>query len=426
MSVPTAPADAVPHRRSRLRTAGLVLLLVIGLLAAGMAVRFLVTRTEARDRQAGFQPFYDPPASLPSMLGTLIRSEPLGEPWTSIRAAAALRILYVTELPDGTPAASSGMVFVPTGPAPAGGRPVVAWAHPTVGFGDSCVPSRAEGQYAIEGWLQEMLDDGWVVVATDYVAMGTPGTPLYLVGASEARDVVNSVRAARQVPGADAGTRWGVWGHSQGGHAALWTGALAASLAPELQLVGVAAAAPAAELSPLITQQWTQPVSWVIGPPVAVSWPIVHAGVALAGVVGKAGISNYERLAYECIKPAAIEGLIRSEFRETFFAIDPMTDPAWMAAATAETPPALPPDLPLFLAQGTADPVVLPNTTALLRERFCEAGSTVMMSWMGGIGHMKAGEVAGPDAVDFLWARFAGSPATSTCGAPPAVPPYRG
>ena len=130
-----------------------------------------------------------------------------------------------------------------------------------------------------------MLDDGWVVVATDYVAMGTSGTPLYLVGASEARDVVNSVRAARQVAGADAGTRWGVWGHSQGGHAALWTGALAASLAPELQLVGVAAAAPAAELGPLITQQWSNVVSWVIWPPVAVSWPIVHPGVTLEGVV---------------------------------------------------------------------------------------------------------------------------------------------
>ena len=77
----------------------------------------------------------------------------------------------------------------------------------------------------------------------------------------------------------------GVWGHSQGGHAALWTGALAASLAPELQLVGVAAAAPAAELSPLITQQWSNVVSWVIGPPVAVSWPIVHPGVTLEGVV---------------------------------------------------------------------------------------------------------------------------------------------
>ena len=426
MAIPTAPAEIMPYRRSRLRTAGLVLLIGIGLLAAGAAIRVLVTRTEARDRQAGLQPFYDPPTPLPSTPGTLIRSEPLGVPWTSIRAAAALRILYVTELPDGTPAASSGMVFIPSGPVPAGGRPVVAWAHPTVGFGVSCVPSRAEGQYAIEGWLQEMLDDGWVVVATDYVAMGTPGTPLYLVGASEARDVVNSVRAARQVAGADAGTRWGVWGHSQGGHAALWTGALAASLAPELQLVGVAAAAPAAELSPLITQQWSNVVSWVIGPPVAVSWPIVHPGVTLESVVTRAGISNYERLAYECIKPAAMEGLVRSEFKETFFAIDPMTDPAWTAAATAETPPALSPELPLFLAQGTADPVVLPNTTSLLQERFCEAGSLVTMSWLGGVGHMKAGEVAGPGAVAFLWARFSGEPATSTCGEPPAVLPYGG
>ena len=142
VAIPTASSDTVPHRRSRLRTAGLVVLIVMGLLAVGVAIRSLATRTEARDRQAGLQPFYDPPTPLPSTPGTLIRSERLGAPWTSIRAAAALRILYVTELPDGTPAASSGMVFIPSGPVPAGGRPVVAWAHPTVGFGVSCVPSR--------------------------------------------------------------------------------------------------------------------------------------------------------------------------------------------------------------------------------------------------------------------------------------------
>jgi len=34
-------------------------------------------------------------------------------------------------------------------------------------------------------------------------------------------------------------------GHSQGGHASLYTGELAASYAPDLKLVSVAAAAPA-------------------------------------------------------------------------------------------------------------------------------------------------------------------------------------
>lgn len=41
------------------------------------------------------------------------------------------------------------------------------------------------------------------------------------------------------------------WGHSQGGHAVLWTGMLAPDYAPELDLVGVAAFAPATDLCAL-------------------------------------------------------------------------------------------------------------------------------------------------------------------------------
>jgi acetyl esterase/lipase len=46
--------------------------------------------------------------------------------------------------------------------------------------------------------------------------------------------------------------RFAVWGHSQGGQAALFTGLIAKSYAPELDLAGVAAAAPATELAMLL------------------------------------------------------------------------------------------------------------------------------------------------------------------------------
>jgi pimeloyl-ACP methyl ester carboxylesterase len=55
--------------------------------------------------------------------------------------------------------------------------------------------------------------------------------------------VLDAVRAARGLPGAGAGRSAVVFGHSQGGHAALFAGALAARYAPELDLLGVAAAA---------------------------------------------------------------------------------------------------------------------------------------------------------------------------------------
>ena len=56
-----------------------------------------------------------------------------------------------------------------------------------------------------------MMNLGWIVVSTDDVGMGTPGPNLYLVAQAEARDVVNSVRAARNVPEAHAGNRFIAW-----------------------------------------------------------------------------------------------------------------------------------------------------------------------------------------------------------------------
>ena len=99
-----------------------------------------------------------------------------------------------------------------------------------------------------------MVERGYVVSATDYPGLGTPGPHPYLVGISEGRAVLDSVRAARELPGAGGGRRFAVWGHSQGGQASLYTGILAKTYAPELNLVGVAAAAPATELAKLMAE----------------------------------------------------------------------------------------------------------------------------------------------------------------------------
>jgi acetyl esterase/lipase len=99
-----------------------------------------------------------------------------------------------------------------------------------------------------------MLARGYVVTATDYPGLGTPEVHPYLVGRSEARAVLDSVRAAKKIPEAGAGDRFAVWGHSQGGQAALFTGLEAARYAPELKIVGVAAAAPATDLAALMSE----------------------------------------------------------------------------------------------------------------------------------------------------------------------------
>ena len=86
------------------------------------------------------------------------------------------------------------------------------------------------------------------VAMTDYEGLGTPGRHPYIVGEREARSTIDIVRAARNVSTAHAGDRYVVWGHSQGGHAAMFSLHIADAWAPELQLQGVVAGAPPSQL----------------------------------------------------------------------------------------------------------------------------------------------------------------------------------
>ncbi len=109
--------------------------------------------------------------------------------------ATAQRMLYVSIGLDGAPIAVSGVVIVPSAAA-SRGRDVVAWAHPTTGVEVRCDPSlRSEFFDRIPG-LRAILAQGRIVVATDYPGLGTAGPRPYLIGESEARAVLDSVRAA--------------------------------------------------------------------------------------------------------------------------------------------------------------------------------------------------------------------------------------
>ena len=93
---------------------------------------------------------------------------------------------------------------------------------------------------------------GWVVVATDYSFAEKGGPHPYLIGEGEARATLDSVRAARQMSELTLDKRMVVWGYSQGGHAALWTGIVGPRYAPDLEILGVAAIAPAANIKNIL------------------------------------------------------------------------------------------------------------------------------------------------------------------------------
>ena len=397
----------------------------VALSAVLLAVALIGANQHTADEaQAAVAPFYETPANLPSTPGTLIRTEPLG---VVVPGAMTYRMLYSSQRPDGSIAVSSGMLFVPTAPAPAGGRPIVAWAHGTIGQGDSCAPSRPGNSLNdTANWLNQMISLGWVVTATDYTGLGTAGPNLYLVAKAEVSDVVNSVRAARQLPGIKASNRYVVWGHSQGGHSSLWSGHLAPKLAPELKLLGVAAAAPAANLNLIVGAQWSGLIGWGIGPEVADSWPLVNPALTLPGVVSQAGINNVDSIAQECLSSnkLLVQLLVRKALGQSFFEVNPINNPLWKAMGERETPPPLPASMPVFVGQSTADEVVLAWPNAVLQNQWCKAGSTISTLWVGEVSHQLTAETIGPDVVRWINDRFAGRPALRTCDlAPPVSPP---
>jgi hypothetical protein len=163
--------------------------------------------------------------------GTLVRAAPLPRRlWIPDTTRAAFRLTHVTTNAFGRRALSTGAVFVPKGRAPRGGWPVISWAHGTSGLGDACAPSRVGPALPERDrpYLARWMREGYAIVASDYVGLGTPGLMAYLHGRSTAHSVVDMVKAARsharrRPPGQRLARRWVVVGQSQGGGAAIYT-----------------------------------------------------------------------------------------------------------------------------------------------------------------------------------------------------------
>jgi hypothetical protein len=115
-------------------------------------------RTDENDEHATQPDFFRLPSPCPAGApGTLIRHERLlGAP----NSAIAWRVMYHSRDVLGHDVGVTGIVVAPVGPAPKGGRAVVAWAHPTTGSVPKCGPSRATDPFILIEGLKDLLADG--------------------------------------------------------------------------------------------------------------------------------------------------------------------------------------------------------------------------------------------------------------------------
>ncbi|NTU81277.1 MAG: hypothetical protein HGA45_18165, partial [Chloroflexales bacterium] len=202
----TMPPREPPGLLQRfVRTVGAALALLFSLAVAALSLR-------AHQGAPMVDAFYRPPADLPSAPGALLRVEPFTRALPP--TAQAWRVLYTTTRADGVPAVASSLVVAPANPPP-GSRPVIAWAHGTTGVDETCAPSLLKDPFGAGATpaLDQVIANGWVLVATDYIGLGTEGPHAYLVGPQAGRAVLDAVRAARQMPALSLSDQTVVWGH---------------------------------------------------------------------------------------------------------------------------------------------------------------------------------------------------------------------
>lgn len=346
--------------------------------------------------------------------GTVFRVWPLEG---GVRAGyKGYRILYRSTGIDDRPIAVSGAVLFPA-ESRAKDRPVIAWAHPTTGVVTRCAPTLMPNlSTSIQG-LDHFADAGYVVVAPDYEGLGTAGPHPYLIGGSAARTLLDAVRAARTLKDVHAGSRFAVWGHSQGGHTALFTPGEAHRYAPELALVGVAAAAPATKLVDLFEADRATRSGRSLTVMALKSWSHVF-GFPVAEFVAKSAMPAFERLANDCIQDLhdiLAEADHERALARDFLTRDPTTDTRIRAIMERNSTGLLPAGTPVFIAQGTADDLVRPAITRAYAKALCGGGAKVTFHSLAGVSHMTAGRDGAYSAFQWIQRLFRGSAPPSDC-----------
>ncbi len=341
----------------------------------------------------------------------LIRGAPSG--------SRAYRIVYQSAAADGRAIPVSGMVIVPNGPAPPAGRPVIAWAHPTTGVQPRCAPSLSPLRFMMIPGVSEMVKRGFVVAATDYPGLGTGTDHPFLDGPSEGRAVLNSVRAAAAVPGSSASSRFALWGHSQGGQAVLFAANMTGRYAPELQLKGVAAAAPATELATLFRNDAHTTAGNNLSSLTLWSWARIY-GASYAHVVTPRAMPAIAAVAETCwdtLFEDAAERDADKVLATSFFTVPDITQvEPWRSLSARNSAPVLPRDIPIFLAQGDADVLVHPAVTYNYMARLCSSGSRVTLDVVPKVGHDWIGMKSAEAAVGWMGDRINGLPPPDDCG----------
>ncbi|PZF75570.1 lipase [Aestuariivirga litoralis] len=426
------------------------------LLAASLAV--LASVSPGHAAKIALAPFYQNLAAISpdQPLGTVVAKEPVA---TEVPGAEAWRIAYVSSDVRGKKTLSTGLVVVPKGAPPAGGRPIVAWAHGTTGTAQYCGPSQVLdpvqelNEYFLVGgtsWtdfgipaVTHFIEKGYAVVATDYQGLGGGGDHQYGVANSNAHDAINSVRALGSMGLAGDGKKALIYGWSQGGGTTIAAASLKDYISETgtaydgVSFVGFVALAPD-DLASMITPDATTDegaLKFMQGFASTFSdnvfnfahfsmytWGMVSAypELKLTDLFTEDGAKALDEIySKKCMHPGS--DTINFTFGASYKSLvkpQPENTSAWTKALIDSSVQKVAPIAPVLIYFGTADTVVPPVMGEIYQKQMCGMGGNVTRVQLEGAqNHFTTPPTAEPLYIPWVDDRLAGKPLDNGCPA---------
>lgn len=343
--------------------------------------------------------FYESPKPLPAgKPGDLIRSEPFGD--YDLPFVVTVRILYHSQSASGADVAASGVVLTPAGDPPAGGWPVIAWAHAFSGAARQCAPSLVRNlDYGPAFTMWTGLH--YAVVATDYAGLGSDARNAVMDARANANDVVNAVKAARAaVPG--LGTKWVALGDSEGAAAVVALDEMQED-ADYLGSVALSGIADAKDVYQRLAKGNDRGRLALLAYAVKSVDPTFDPKTILTAK----GMLLYDQIGQSCAPPVN--------------STDEITRPGWDANPAVEqffhnnrvgekSAPA-----PLLVISGESDPIFPMDLVAATVARMCKQGDRVQFDRYPGLDRLQVPGESITEQTSWIRERFAGKTAPGNC-----------
>jgi pimeloyl-ACP methyl ester carboxylesterase len=383
----------------------------VSLILAGLPANSEFAQAQTATAPKGFRPpatlpltsFYNTPhPPSPGRPGQLIRSEAIDQ-YNLPYELSALRILYHSRTASGEDVAVSAVVLIPDGKPPAGGWPVIAWAHEFRGAARQCAPSLMKN-LGVGPLLAMYANLGYAVVATDYSGLGADsGNPLVDMQ-SNALDVMYSVPAARAAV-KEIGTKWIAVGPFQGALAAV---AVAESDVRDSNYLGSVATSGLADAQEAYQRFALRPsnrMPLVLASTVTALYPEFQ----LSDMLKDVALPAYQRVTQTCggeTEPEFTNEMLKAGWENNRFVKE---------FFSRNTPGQKPAHGPLLVISGEADPDVPADMSERTVARMCKQGSRVLFLKYPDLDASGVMGASVADQVSWIKARFAGYVAPSNC-----------